>query len=75
MKETIPYKTNTIFSLSGAILNLVAACLLASDKASSARTTEVPKLEAMLVSIVLSAINALVFAMEGVFTFIRKEDF
>lgn len=77
MKDKIPYKTSTIFSMSGAILNLVAVCLLANDRSNSTRVIAAnsPKLEAMLVSIVVAAINTLVFAMEGVFTFIRREDF
>lgn len=77
LKEKIPYKTSTIFSMCGAILNLVAVCLLANDRSNYTRVMAAtsPKLEAMLVSIVVAAINALVFAMEGVFTFIRKEDF
>lgn len=77
LKDIVPYKTSTIFSMSGAILNLVTVCLLANDRSNFTRTTAAtsPRLEAMLVSIVVAAINALVFAMEGVFTFIRREDF
>lgn len=77
LKDTIPYKTSTIFSMCGAILHLVAVCLLANDRSNYTREKAATpaRLEAMLVSIVIAAINALVFAMEGVFTFIRREDF
>lgn len=75
--DRVPYRTSTLFSMSGAILNLVTVCLLANDRSNQMRDpiSSSPRLGAMMASIGVAAINSLVFALEGVFTFIRREDF
>lgn len=79
LKDRIPYKTATMFSVSGSCIFLITGILLLVGRAQLFRHyfyhPQMYLLTMMTTSIIFAFVNAAVFAVDAVFTFRRQEDF
>ncbi|XP_028136886.1 uncharacterized protein LOC114331497 [Diabrotica virgifera virgifera] len=79
MGDSVPYKTVALFALVGASLFLITCILLTVDRFYLMKHyfyhPNMHLLTMMTTSIVFAFINVVVFSVDALFTYIRKEDF
>ncbi|CAG9812435.1 unnamed protein product [Phaedon cochleariae] len=77
--ERIPYKTVSIFAITGSALFLITCILLTVDRLYLMKHyfyhPNMYLLTMMTTSIIFAFINVVLLAVDAMFTFIRKEDF
>lgn len=77
--DRIGYRTATVLSIAGSILFLVTGTVLTADRTNMSKREgfhpHIYLLQMLTTSIVFSFLNFVVFTIDGVLTFIRRQDF
>ncbi|XP_066153406.1 uncharacterized protein [Euwallacea fornicatus] len=78
IKDKIPFRISTLFSLVAAILFFVSGILLTADRKKKFQgywEVQMSSVSMLSAATVFAFVNAVLFAVDGVYTFILKEDF